>query len=153
MTYEAELAKQNALKFECKKDGFSQLQSGTTKVSLTIQPEELPVELLKAPMGTRYMCVLVEIGDNEVPVQKPKSFATQAKMMAKDVLINKFIDDNHLVFQTCLTDPEEIIESCCCVESCSELTEGTEAGKNFGELQREFNNWKRAREQEDYYKR
>ena len=57
---------------EVKKDGLRQVQDGTWKLSLTVHPEDMPTSLMQAPMGTRYGMALIEIGDDEMPVQKQR---------------------------------------------------------------------------------
>jgi hypothetical protein len=66
----ADLARNNAISLEAKKDALSQRQSGDWKVSFTVQGIDMDTRLTQAPMGTRYAVVLVEIGDDEAPVQK-----------------------------------------------------------------------------------
>ena len=64
----AEHARNAALSFECKKDALQQRQSGDWKVSFTVQGIDMDERLTKAPMGTRFVAVLVEISDDEQPV-------------------------------------------------------------------------------------
>jgi len=66
----ADHARNNAISLEAKKDALSQRQSGDWKVSFTVQGTDMDQRLTAAPMGTRYAMVLVEIGDDELPVQK-----------------------------------------------------------------------------------
>jgi hypothetical protein len=67
----AEHARNQAISLEAKKDALSQRQSGDWKVSFTVQGVDMAARLTQAPMGTRYAMVLVEIGDDELPVQQP----------------------------------------------------------------------------------
>lgn len=60
-------ARTNALSLEVKKDGFSQRQDGSLVLRLKCHPNDMPDEIMKAPMGTRYMAVLVEVEDNGEP--------------------------------------------------------------------------------------
>jgi hypothetical protein len=60
----------NAISLEAKKDALAQRQNGDWKVSFTVQGIDMDTRLTQAPMGTRYAMVLVEIGDDELPVQK-----------------------------------------------------------------------------------
>ena len=60
---------------ECKKDGLQQLQNGTWKLSLTVNGEDMDKAigtLGKAPMGTIYMVVLAEVGDDGKAVDRAK---------------------------------------------------------------------------------
>ena len=66
----ADHARNNAISLEAKKDALSQRQSGDWKVSFTVQGIDMDPRLTQAPMGTRYAVVLVEIGSDELPVQK-----------------------------------------------------------------------------------
>lgn len=66
----ADHARNQAISLEAKKDALAQKQSGDWKVSFTVQGIDMDTRLTQAPMGTRYAVVLVEIGDDELPVQK-----------------------------------------------------------------------------------
>lgn len=64
----AEQARANAISFECKKDGLTQRQSGDWQLRFTVQAVDMDQRIATAPMGTRFQCVLVEINDDETPV-------------------------------------------------------------------------------------
>lgn len=68
----ADNARNQAISLEAKKDALSQRQSGDWKVSFTVQGIDMDARLTQAPMGTRYAMVLVEIGDDEMPVANPR---------------------------------------------------------------------------------
>lgn len=51
---------------EVKKDALRQNQTGDWKVTFTVA--DIPANLITAPMGTRYVMALVQIGDDEEPV-------------------------------------------------------------------------------------
>lgn len=62
-------ARANAIQIEVKKDGLSQKQSGDWSLRLTLKATEPDVDrLIDARMGTRFACVLVEVNDDETPV-------------------------------------------------------------------------------------
>jgi hypothetical protein len=62
----SDLARDHAIAFECKKDGLRQTQAGTWKVTFTVL--DMDERLTRAFPGTRYQAVLVEIGDDELPI-------------------------------------------------------------------------------------
>jgi hypothetical protein len=64
----ATLARDNAISFEVKKDGLTQRQSGDWQLRLTIAAIDMDQRITSAAMGTRFQCVLVEINDDETPV-------------------------------------------------------------------------------------
>lgn len=68
MTTPAELARANAITFEAKKDALQQRQSGDWKVSFTVQGSDMDERLTRAPMGARFVAVLVQIDDAEMPI-------------------------------------------------------------------------------------
>lgn len=70
MTDIATFARNSALQLEVKKDGLAQRQDGRWQLKVIIHPNDMPAALSLAPMGTRYMAALVEIGDDEQPVNR-----------------------------------------------------------------------------------
>lgn len=72
----ADLARENAISFECKKDALQQRQSGDWKVSFTVQGTDMDERLTRAAMGTRFVAVLVEVNDDELPVRTKEVPAT-----------------------------------------------------------------------------
>lgn len=71
----ADQARNAAITLEAKKDALTQKQSGDWKVSFTVQGVDMDPRLTQAAMGTRYAMVLVEIGDDELPVPAKESIA------------------------------------------------------------------------------
>jgi hypothetical protein len=61
-------ARDNAISFEVKKDGLQQRQSGDWVLRLTVQAVDMDQRITTSAMGTRFMCVLVEVNDDETPV-------------------------------------------------------------------------------------
>lgn len=64
----ASRARDNAIAFEVKKDGLTQRQSGDWQLRLTIAAIDMDQRITGAAMGTRFQCVLVEINDDESPI-------------------------------------------------------------------------------------
>lgn len=75
MTTPSDKALANALHCEAKKHAYRQTQDGVV-VSFVIHPQEVPEGLATASLGTRYMIALVEIGDDELPVEKAAPIKT-----------------------------------------------------------------------------
>lgn len=65
----AESARNNAVSFEVKKDGLTQRQSGDWVLRVTVQAIDMHQRIVNAAMGARFACVLVEINDDEAPVE------------------------------------------------------------------------------------
>lgn len=73
------LARANAIPLEVKKDGLQQRQNGDWVLRLVIQAADMDQRITSAPMGTRFMAALVEVGDDELPKEKPVPVATEVK--------------------------------------------------------------------------
>ena len=66
----------NALSCEARKIAYRQTKDGVV-LSLLLHPSEIPDGLAIAPLGTRYMIALVEIGDDEQPKRKEGDVTAQ----------------------------------------------------------------------------
>lgn len=66
----ASQAMANAISLEVKKDGLQQRQNGDWILRFTVAAIGMDQSITQAPMGTRYQCVLVEINDDETPVDR-----------------------------------------------------------------------------------
>lgn len=143
----AETARQNAMQIEAKKDGLSQMQSGEWTLRLKLHADEIPTPLLKATMGTRYMLAMVEIGDNEEPMQqeqpKGKSYAQQAALTCKEPAFWKFCSEFVRSGNAVLNEEDAVrfIYGNVGISSRSELVEGTPAGDSWHRLWLDYKNW------------
>lgn len=63
----ARAARENAISLEVKKDGLQQRQNGDWMLRVVFSENDFSDILGRAPMGTRFACVLVEINDDETP--------------------------------------------------------------------------------------
>lgn len=83
MTMEAEIAKQVGYRMEVKKDALRQTQQGDVKVTFTIHPQDMPIQLYGDAMGQRFLCVLVPLSDDDSPrVSAPVASSAQAESQA-----------------------------------------------------------------------
>jgi hypothetical protein len=163
----ADRANNNAISLEAKKDALSQRQSGDWKVSFTVQGLDMDARLTQAPMGTRYAMVLVEIGDDELPVQKesraqprqdaPQSSrpdgakrmdwrdvqpAAQAGIRCEDPVFKAFMDEVHCLAEWNGFTTAEAVRAFCGVKSRSELSTNHKARVIWHQLDSEFSAWK-----------
>lgn len=72
MTSPATIARDNAQHCEAKKHALRQTQDGIV-VAFVLHPNDVPPSLQLAPLGTRYMLALVEIGEDENPVNRKEA--------------------------------------------------------------------------------
>lgn len=64
----ADLARSSALQVEAKKHALRQQQDGCWIMTLRVHQNDMPEQVMKAAMGTRYVLAMVEIGDDEQPL-------------------------------------------------------------------------------------
>jgi hypothetical protein len=89
---QAKKARDNALQLEVKKDGLQQRQNGDWVLRFTAQNIDMHQVIVNAPMGTRFWCSLIELNDDETPVdhkamERHGTFAAGGDALSgKDVL-------------------------------------------------------------------
>jgi len=164
----ADHARNNAISLEAKKDALSQRQSGDWRVSFTVQGIDMDTRLTQAPMGTRYAVVLVEIGDDEAPVQKeapakprqdspPKHShpdgakrmdwrevqpAAQAGIRCADPVFIAFLKDQYEAYWINYEDAAATVRDICEVKSRSDLSTDHRKRVLWHQLDSQFQAWK-----------
>lgn len=127
---------------ECKKHAYRQTQDGVV-ISFVLHPNDVSAELAAAPLGTRYMIVLVEMNDNETA--KPPAnhkLAQQAGILCGEPSFRKFLakySENGMP-----PDEEEapaIVRELCGVKSRSELDTSQDASRQWHSLKGEYEAW------------
>lgn len=143
MTTEAEAAREHAMQIEAKKDGLHELKNGEWTLKLRLISSEIPIPLVRAAMGTRYILALVEIADNEEPVQTVgKSYARRAAVCCKEPAFWEFCRETfHFERITHEEAAIEFVREYCGVASRSELIENTRPGAKWKMLYLDYQNW------------
>lgn len=155
---EAATALENTLVLEVKKDALKQLQSGEWTLALKVNAEDMQkaVPLMKAPMGTRYKCVLVELNEDETPVvqKKPKErqkfdtlpLSQQAALLCQTPGFWKFLTKfYHVNFLGNSFDNDiiaaDFIRNHCGVKSRATLDTNREPAAKFLKLNDAYDKW------------
>lgn len=154
-------ARAAALQFEVKKDGLSQLQDGSWVLKLKVHPNDMPPALLTAPMGTRYVAVVVEVSDDETPVSpeeqaertKPAKdkkrwgelpLSQQAAIRCGEVAFRRFLAEADPTSGIAVLDLDmaaEDVRNLCRVHSRKDIKDGTTAGTLWRQLDAKFQAW------------
>ena len=119
-----------ALQFEARKVALKQDRTGYV-LTLSLHPDEIPVELLRDFVGARYACALVRIQDDESPTTYSNKVQT-AGMLCRAVEFQEFlgaIDESSAAAELCKR---------CGITSSSELNGNEEAQMQFDELVLEY---------------
>lgn len=151
MNTPAAIARKVALHCEAKKHAYRQTQDGVV-VSFVLHPQEVPGGLATAPLGTRYMLALAEIGDNEQPVERPEeklhSYAQRAAIMCGELGFQRYLAERYFdeipVHMVGEKEAAESVREMCGVVSRKDLIEGTPAGDKFRNLVAEYDAWRRV---------
>lgn len=128
------------LQFEARKVALKQDRTGFV-LTLSVHPDDIADDLLRDFVGSRYMCVMVRLNDDETPVHHD-SEVQHAGMLCKQYYFQKFMADAYM--------SEEISEeSCvsalcdhCGIESRTQLNGNSQAKAMFHELTTEFEKWR-----------
>ena len=145
--------------FEVKKDGLRQTQDGIWKLTLTVLPEDMPIELMKAPMGSVYGLAMVPIDYDNPDARENRGTGKSEgeKVLAlshircKDKEFQAFIEkqsglqnsgirmkgEYQTAEQWCVTS----LRDYCNIKSRSELTTDVAAQEKLRELDRKFKKW------------
>jgi hypothetical protein len=119
-----------ALQFEARKVALKQDRTGYV-LTLSLHPDEIPVELLRDFVGARYACALVRIQDDESPTAYSNRVQT-AGMLCRAVEFQEFlgaIDESSAAAELCKR---------CGITSRSELNGNEEAQMQFDALVLEY---------------
>ena len=157
MTYESERAKKNAISFDAWKWKITEQTGGIYRIPFDVKSEELPEAVKNAPVGTRFLVVLVELNDDETAKEHPRdatnlcsppsdqgkgsdslghdeeylSLNRMAHVLLEKVEFQDFISAGH-------DTPEENLEYLLRINSMTELKE-PEVQERFRALLKEYN--------------
>jgi hypothetical protein len=121
------------LQFEARKVALKQDRSGYV-LTLSLHPDEIPEELLRDFVGSRYACALVRINDDETPVEY-KNRTQKAAILCKDEGFQAFSGAH---------SEDEAAEMLCKhlgISSRSELNGNMTAAAAFDELVKKYEAW------------
>jgi hypothetical protein len=150
----AEKARANAISLELKKDGLQQRQSGDWQLRFTVSSIDMDQRLAAASMGTRYAAVLVEINDDETPVDhqaerrdqwRDLGPAKQAGIRCKEPIFWAWMME-HLHYRNVASEEvaASIVRDILCVDSRADLASPGygDARTRWYELDNAFQAWK-----------
>ncbi len=145
----AERAVANAIPIEVKKDGLQQRQNGDWVLRLTVQAADMDQRVTSAPMGTRYQAVLVEIGDNEQPVEQPKGEldwrevqpAAQAGIRCAEPRFRDYLAVEHGIATKTAQEAAEAVRTLCGVNSRAQLGVNHRARALWHQIDASYRQW------------
>jgi hypothetical protein len=128
-----------ALQFEARKVALKQDRSGYI-LTLALHPDEIPEELLRDFVGTRYACAVVRIQDDESPTHY-NNRVQKAGMLCRDENFQEFIASRLVGHSVDEDQTATALCKQCGIESRSELNGNVKAQEMFDALVLDFENW------------
>ena len=145
----SERAVANAIPLEIKKDAMRQTQSGDWKITFTVQAADMDQRLTSAAMGTRFQAALVEINDNEMPVEQPKGKldwrevqpAAQAGIRCAEPRFRDYLAVEHGINTKTAQEAAEAVRNLCGVNSRALLGVNHKARTLWRQLDSGYRDW------------
>ena len=136
----------DTIQFEGIKTGLRQSKEGYN-LTLAVHPDDLPDDLMRDFVGSRYMVVMVRIGDEEQPINREVEFAGShavkiAGMLCRDPDFWSFVFDVHGDEITSESDCVQWLQIFLDINSRSELKSNVKARELFIQLRKGFDKWK-----------
>jgi hypothetical protein len=130
------------LEFECRKVALKQDRTGFV-LTLALHPDEIPEELIRDFVGSRYACVMVRLKDDESPTEYVNR-VKQAGMLCRLPEFQKFMAESYGSNNKVPTEDDTATLLCnmCGIESRTELNGNIDAKQLFDDLMLEYNEWK-----------
>lgn len=135
-------ARDAAMSFEAVKVNLIQSKDGTF-VKFVIQPNDLPTDLLQAPVGSRFVCALVRVNDHEEPVKGPDAAegdkaVASAGMLCRNIKFQEFLHDQYDALDISEDSAVDCLKDICAIESRAELKTNRAARRAFLDVVAKF---------------
>jgi hypothetical protein len=134
-----------ALQFEAVKVALKQNKDGYV-LTLCLHPDEIPEELMRDFVGSRYQVVMVRLTDSETPMDRDAEFAGSkavkvAAILCRDPKFWKFLNDQCMILEQNEKEATEYLRTYLGVQSRSDLKVNQEARNLLDKINKEFQTW------------
>jgi len=136
------------VQFEGLKTGFRQNKDGYV-LSLAFHPDDVPSELMKDFVGSRYMVVMVRLADDDTPMVRDEAFPGDAAVKAAGILCRNpefwdWLVRKEMMFEKNEKACTEFLYGYLGIESRKELKTDADARDLFNRLKHAFEAWSDA---------
>jgi hypothetical protein len=133
------------LQFEGVKVALKQDKTGYV-LTLSMHPDDVPVELLRDFVGSRYQVVMVRLDQNDQPLDRQEEYQGDravriAGILCKDPKFWKYLYSEEQIFDEDMEDATEWVRNYLNVPSRSDLKTNREAQILLDRLHREYQAW------------
>ena len=134
----------NTLQFEAIKMAIKQDKDGYV-LTLRMHPDEIPEELLRDFVGSRYSCVLVRLGEDEAPMERVDFAGDKsvrlAGMLCRNPRFWAYLVDSGYVLEPTEEEAQTWLRECLDIASRAELKTNAPARIRLDSLHKEFTQW------------
>ena len=132
------------LQFEAIKMAIKQDKDGYV-LTLRMHPDEIPEELLRDFVGSRYSCVLVRLGEDEAPMERADFAGDKsvrlAGMLCRNPRFWAYLFDLSYVLEPTEEESQQWLREYLDVPSRAELKTNASARILLDSLHKEFTTW------------
>lgn len=126
-----------AIPIEVRKIAYRQSAKEGFLLTLSLHPDDVPQELAAAPIGTRYMAALVQIGDDEKPAKRKRNWeelppASQAGIRCGEEAFQKYLGTSNE------DEATQYVYTHCGIQSRVELSTNADAAAKWRALDSEY---------------
>ena len=134
------------IQFEGVKVALKQDKTGYV-LAVSIHPDDVPVELLRDFVGSRYQVVMVRMDGSEQPMNREEEFGADrsiriAGMLCRDPQFWKYLYEDTQIMQANENEATDWLRDYLNIQSRTELKTNEEARQHLDKLHKEFNEWK-----------
>lgn len=136
------------INFEAIKLGLKQSKDGFV-LTLAVHPDEIPDELMRDFVGSRYQVVMVRLGDDDQPLSREGEFpgdhaVKMAGMLCRSPEFWVWLNKLEYLMEKNEAACTEWLISYLGIESRKELKTNKEARDLFNQLKRSFDAWSKS---------
>lgn len=135
------------IQFEAVKCGLRQSKEGYV-LSLAIHPDDIEGDIVRDFVGSRYMVVMVRVGDDERPLDRNQSFPGDAAVKMAGILCRdpefwEWLHENEWLQEKNELACTEWLITFLGIESRKELKTNSDARDLFNNIKDKFESWRK----------
>jgi hypothetical protein len=136
------------LNFEAIKIGLKQSKDGFV-LTLAVHPDDIPDDLTRDFIGSRYQVVMVRLGDDDQPMSREGEFpgdhaVKMAGILCREKEFWRWLNEREMLMEMNEKACTEWLTSYIGIESRKELKTNVEARNLFNQLKRSFDAWRKT---------
>jgi hypothetical protein len=136
----------DTLQFEAVKMALKQNKDGYV-LTMSIHPDEIPDDLMRDFVGSRYQVVMVRLGDDEMPLDRRDYDGDRAVKLAgvlcREKEFQEFLVQNNEIFDLNEAEATEWLRGKVGIQSRSELKTNQGARAVLAQINKDYLSWKR----------